>query len=253
MLSFFKWPLKTGFTVLYFRYEIRDDRKKDFYRIESLFEIIRNEILGAIWEKTKPIPRPRPTYPTNFNPDKQKTVPGKEEPQSYSSVHAGNHNFRLFGDHELPNDASQNAKPDFYTAQTGHNFVSLNQTAKSYTTKVESYLSHLGDSFSSQATDIFPSHNPCDSILSREYVPQGNTSYGFNLYARTAAELNQRTKVLTPSDIELIKLEIMSSLKTEIQDTAKEVTTDLLNSTNNAALLPTIDSELYQTHLYTQL
>ena len=237
-----------------FRYEIRDDRKKDFYRFDSLFETLRNDILGAIWEKSRPIPRPRPTYPSNFNPEKQKTAQGKEEPSVYNSFHAGPHSNFKPGDHETPPAGAQNSKPDFYSAQTGNNFVSLNHTAKNYTTtKVESYLSHLGDSFSSQTTDNFLSHNACDSIQSRDYVPQGNTSYGYNLYTRAGAELNQRTKLLTSADIELIKLEIMSSLKSEIQDTAKEVTSDLLNYSNNASMLPTIDSELYQTHLYTQL
>ena len=242
------------YTLFSFRYEIRDDRKKDTVKFEALIETIRNEILGAIFEKSSAIPRPRPTYPSNFNPDKSKGGQGLEEPSMYNAIPSGSHSNIRHSENEPPVVGAHNVKNEYYSTPSGNNFVSLNQSAKNYTTtKVESYLSHLGDSFSSQTTDNFPTHNLCDTLQSRDYYPQGNTSYGYNLYARGASDLNQRTKLLSPNDIELIKLEIMSSLKSEIQDTAKEVTSDLLNYSNNAAMLPSINSELYQTHLYTQL
>ena len=230
----------------YYRYEIRDDRKKDSLRIENMIESLRNEILGSIWERNMTIPRPRPMYPSNYTPDR---VNVKDEPPAYNS-------FMPCRAEQKPSDYEghdMNPKPDLYSTQTGNNFVSITDTAKNMTTtKVESYLSHLGDSYSSQTSENFPAHNLCDSLQSRDYIPQSNTSYGYNLYARGASESNSKSKI-SPCDIEHIKMEIMSSLKSELQETAKDLATDMVNYNHNAAMLPSINSELYQTHLYTQL
>ena len=220
-------------------------------KIENTIGTLRNDILGAIWERSISIPRPRPTYPSNFTPDRAAKV--QDETPAYNSFLSVNRAELRTCENEGLNNGIKNAKPDIYSAQNGNNFVSITDTAKNITTtKVESYLSHLGDSYSSQTSDNFPAHIFCDSLRSRDYIPQSNTSYGYNLYARGAPESHSKSKLL-PSDIEHIKLEIMSSIKTEIQDTAKDIATDMLNCSHNAAMLPSTNSELYQTHLYTQL
>ena len=194
------------------------------------------------------IPRPRPMYPSNYTPDRAKV---QDEPPAYNSFLSGYRADVRNSEHEGHDNRDKTPRPDLYSAQNGNKFVSITDTARNITTtKVESYLSHLGDSYSSQTSDNFPAHNLGDSLQSREYIPQSNTSYGYNLYARGAPESKSK---LLPCDIEHIKLEIMSSLKTELQDTAKDLATDMLNYSNNAAMLPSINSELYQTHLYTQL
>lgn len=239
--------------VSVFRYEIRDDRKKDSVKFENLIETLKNDILGAIWEKNSHIAKPRQTYPSIFTSDKAKVPQVQHDPPGYTSFHSVNRGKLKPSEEEAPVDGATNLKTEFLS-QPGNNFFTFGQKAKTFTTtKVESYLSHLGDSFSSQNTDTFPAHNVCDSTQSRDYFPQSHTSYGYNLYSRGVSDSNSKSKYLAPSDIEHIKLEIMSSLKSEIQDTAREMTSEMLSYSNNAAMLPAINSELYQTHLYTQL
>lgn len=130
--------------------------------------------------------------------------------------------------------------------------------------KVESYLSHLGDSVTSQSTDTCPLPNltsdPYQSHAGEVYVPKA-TSYGYRLSTEAddhpilmETSFNQsRNKILSQDDLELIKLEIITSLKSELRDTARDVATELLNPSPATNMLPDLYSELYQTHLYTQL
>ncbi|KAK3599507.1 hypothetical protein CHS0354_006636 [Potamilus streckersoni] len=60
----------------------------------------------------------------------------------------------------------------------------------------------------------------------------------------------------TPRHVENVKTEILLALKSEIRELAKETAIDVLRHGGGTGLsnfLPTVSSELYQTHLYTQL
>ena len=130
------------------------------------------------------------------------------------------------------------------------------------TAKVQSYISHL-DSYSSTATDNqsvasstvyqHPSYysKPEDSLQQRTCKEHRGPVY---TGSKTDAIFNRtNSRVLSVDDIETIKLEILTSLKTEICDTAKEVAADVLTQARGAEMMPEFNSELYQTHLYTQL
>ena len=60
--------------------------------------------------------------------------------------------------------------------------------------------------------------------------------------------------VMDPADMDYLKHEIISSLRAEIRDIARELvtTTQTAKDVQNAVPSP-INSELYHTHLYTQL
>lgn len=141
-----------------------------------------------------------------------------------------------------------------------HGYTPGNFTAA----KVESYLTHLGDSGSSQSTETCPLPNltsdPFKSHAGEVYVPMA-TSYNYGISAdsvnpqlQTETCFNEpRSKILSQEDIESIKLEIISTLKSELRETARDVAYELVNPSPATNLVPDLYSELYQTHLYTQL
>lgn len=140
--------------------------------------------------------------------------------------------------------------------------------------KVENYLKHLEDDISSSTSISCPlpniTNDPYRSYNSILNVPRA-TSYQNKLYNTKQHEADEqqydssaddtrceettfsKDKLFSKSDLDAIKLEIMSSVLAELRDTARGMTRDLIQPTNSVGSIPELNSDLYQTHLYTQL
>ena len=255
-------------TCINYRYEIREDRLRETKVAETRLESLQGELLHAI--KT-------------YHPDDHKNRP---PPYGYTSGSGQLSTTQQHFDYvrtvqtQAPSDCStitaQNDDPLYISNNRDHylyrfSHPGLGQRPSNYTVaKVANYISHLGDSFSSQMTDTFPSnHNisdqPSPAHDSDAHVQFSNgcsPSYSLVRPHATRTENNDESvakpevkiqKLLTQKDIESVKLEILCALKAEIRDSAKEVASDIMNMSGSGTILPDLSSELYQTHLYTQL
>lgn len=243
-----------------YRYEIREDRRREVLRAETHLETLRNDIIIAvrngivgntkqpsnnyakqhvIWDGDFSQPGP---MTNNLNLQSEDIA----QPNPVEDHHSTQRRFKETLLRNLEN-ISHGHRPGNFTSA-----------------KVESYLSHLGDSVTSQSTETCPLPNltsdPYQSHAGEVYVPKA-TSYGYRLSTETEeptiqmeTSFNQsRNKIISQDDLELIKLEIITSLKSELRDKARDVTTEMLNPSPATNMLPDLYSELYQTHLYTQL
>ncbi|KAJ8297879.1 hypothetical protein KUTeg_024410 [Tegillarca granosa] len=86
--------------------------------------------------------------------------------------------------------------------------------------------------------------------------PQGSFLSASNYYSNPGHVTSSGHGGLTRSDIQELKYELVSSLRTELRDAVQDVIQNSDNISNKMASnvsLPPLNSELYQTHLYTQL
>ncbi|KAH3833233.1 hypothetical protein DPMN_106537 [Dreissena polymorpha] len=59
--------------------------------------------------------------------------------------------------------------------------------------------------------------------------------------------------IIQAPDIECIRMEMMETLRREVREAARDVALNYLQLSGSGRVIPEVDTELYQTHLYTQL
>ncbi|KAL4229735.1 anthranilate synthase component II [Mactra antiquata] len=240
------------------RYEIREDRRREVLRTETNMDTLRRDITIAIknglFNKNSMNGQcvgSTPNHNSNWCTEFSQSVPAY-------------HSNDQLDDMTQQNKEHLNPQRRFKDTLI-HNLDRLPQNQPKLnsfsTAKVESYLSHLGgDSVSSQTTDTYPLPNlttdPYKSHAGEVHVPKV-TSYGCRISDDTDFEMPNHTRngIFSSDDLESIKLEIIASLRSEIRETARNVASDLLSTSpsGNTNPVPELHSDLYQTHLYTQL
>jgi hypothetical protein len=242
-----------------YRYEIREDRRREILRAENHLETLRKDIIHAIRGSFVDHPNQNYSYPnhqTNFSGDYSQPAHAGYNPTDHIS-HASRSQV----------DEHRNTQRKFKdTLIRNLENISYGNTPENFTSaKVESYLSHLEHSTSSQTTDTYPLPNltsdPFKSHSGEVYAPRP-TNYGQRYHSdatehaqnHTETSFNQpRSRILSNEDIESIKLEVLTSLKSELRESARDVAKEILSPSPATNIVPDLYSDLYQTHLYTQL
>ena len=240
-----------------YRYEIREDRRREILRAENHLDALRKDIIQSI--RGSFVEHPNQNYPNH-----QTHFSGDYSQSGHAGYNQTDHTAHS-GRSQADDHRSTQRKFKDTLIRNLDNISYGNAPEKFTSAKVESYLSHLEHSTSSQTTDTYPLPNltsdPYKSLSGEVYAPRP-TSYG-QRYSTDVAEhaqhhtetsFNQpRPKILTNEDIESIKLEVISSLKSELRESARDVAKEILSPSPATNIVPDLYSDLYQTHLYTQL
>lgn len=250
------------------RYEIREDRRRENLRSDENFDRLRSDVISALTGNASGTENERLKSSNSGvkRPLYNRLSAQYQDHSSYPEYHTqGTGVYKTsFSDHVTP------LKPETLSKMS-----EMAERSSFYTAaKVESYLNHLEDDISTSTSVSYPlpniTNDPFRSHSGVFEVPIV-TSYGHRLYSssnndtkdsayrNTTSESvgrqpnHSQNRLISDADLEAIKLDIVTSLKTELQDAAREMARELLQPTNSTGNIPELSSDLYQTHLYTQL
>ena len=256
--------------MLYFhRYEIREDRRRETLRSETYFGRLRGEILSTLRSAMLNQPASRRQTSTSSERFAHSSAPYGNRESEYTPRPPPSYDNNYSGRVQTCFDNSNEVFPfseDPGRFQRKGLESHMNDRISNYTdAKIESYLRHLGEVGSSVTSDsgALPSltTDPYKSHSGEVFVPRptlhGNQLDNDNdprgsLDGHSTA-CDGKSRLLTREDIESITVEIVESLRAELRETARDIALDLAQPPPNVGILPDLSSDLYQTHLYTQL
>lgn len=223
------------------RYELREDRGREAGRKESYLAVLRQDIAAMVR-------------------DVLRNGTGNNINQSHMTTLSRRQDFARMGSKSKTHDnLSENnltfQNQNSQTVQMGVQYSPENirthwESNNSTRLNSDDFMRMRSDTSSSHTSNPFPlpdiTSGPYRSHSWVPYVPR----------ATSAADNIDRVpsgSILQAPDIECIRLEMMETLRREVREAARDVAFNYLHSSGNGPLIPDVDSELYQTHLYTQL
>ena len=252
-----------------YRYEIREDRRRENLRSDRQFERLRADLNTVLSGTDRDRGRPNVSTNRSMHTRSSDSVYDNKKDNVFLCKNDNTHRKLVY---RTASDDPRNLTS--IKQETLAKLAGNSDRNACYSAKIESYLSHLEDDISNSTFVSHPlphiTNDPFRSHTGLFDAPRV-TTYGHRLYSAgnqdsvdthdSISEDNtfcletsfNHVKQLPKSDIDAIKLEIMTSLKTELRNAVREITQEIVQPSSSVLSVPEMNSDLYHTHLYTQL